>query len=351
MIKTSYKVLGVMSGTSLDGIDLAHIKFTFNSKWEYHFLHCETIPYPKNWFLKLKNLVGKSKKKLDDIDSDYTVYLATIINAFIEKHSITDLDFISSHGHTALHEPENGFTLQIGNKQKLAILTKQTVICDFRVQDVKLGGQGAPLVPIGDKLLFSNYNYCLNLGGFANVSRELYGKRIAFDICPANIVLNHYVSKLGLDFDDSGKIAASGNLNTSLLYELNNLKFYKKPYPKSLGLEWVEKNIFPCIDSFELSVADILRTFSAHIAEQVGSQLPYGKILVTGGGAYNVFLIEEIKKQTQGQFNIPDINLINYKEALIFSLLGVLKSRNEVNCLASVTGAKIDHSSGIIFHP
>ncbi|WP_417238019.1 anhydro-N-acetylmuramic acid kinase [Bizionia sp.] len=351
MIKSSYNVLGIMSGTSLDGVDIAHIKFTFNEKWQYTFLECETIPYPHFWFLKLKNLVGLSKDNLEIIDQDYTAYLASVINTFVTKHQIASLDFISSHGHTALHEPEKGFTLQIGNKQILAHLTQQTVVCDFRVQDVQLGGQGAPLVPIGDKLLFSDFDYCLNLGGFANISTEDNGNRIAYDICPANIVLNHYVASLGLDFDDSGKIAASGQVNLALLKNLNSLEFYKKSHPKSLGLEWVDKFIFPRIKAFEIPIKDILRTFVAHIAIQIGHQIKNGKTLITGGGAYNSFLIEEIKTQTKAELVIPNSKLVNYKEALIFSLLGVLKQRNEVNCLASVTGAKMDHSSGRTFQP
>ncbi|OBX21937.1 MULTISPECIES: anhydro-N-acetylmuramic acid kinase [Bizionia] len=351
MIKSSYNVLGIMSGTSLDGVDIAHISFTFNKKWQYTFLECDTIPYPNSWFLKLKNLVGLSNDNLEKIDQDYTEYLASVINAFIQKHQITDLDFISSHGHTALHEPEKGVTLQIGNRKILAYLTQQTVVCDFRVQDVQLGGQGAPLVPIGDKLLFSDFDYCLNLGGFANISTEDNGQRIAFDICPANIVLNHYVASLGLEYDDSGNIAAKGKVNVALLNELNSLEFYKKTYPKSLGLEWVDKFIFPCIDAFEIQIKDILRTFVVHIAIQIGHQIKNGRTLITGGGAYNSFLIEEIKAHTNTEIVIPNAKLINFKEALIFSLLGVLKQRNEVNCLASVTGAKMDHSSGKTFQP
>lgn len=340
-----------MSGTSLDGVDLAHITLSYNGKWHYNFLNCETIAYPADWLKKLKNLVGLSKDELDKLDGEYTQYLATVINTFIDRHKITDLDFISSHGHTALHQPNAGITVQIGNKQSLASLTQQTVICDFRVQDVLLGGQGAPLVPIGDKLLFSEYDYCLNLGGFANLSTEINGQRIAYDVCPVNIVLNHYVTSLGLDYDNAGKIAASGQVHKVLLKELNNIDFYQKTHPKSLGLEWVKTQIFPVIDAFDLSTADILRTVVQHVAIQVGSQIKMGKTLITGGGVYNLFLMAEIKKLTKAVITIPNAQLIEYKEALIFSLLGALKKRNEVNCLATVTGAKTDHSSGEIYHP
>ncbi|TYB79932.1 anhydro-N-acetylmuramic acid kinase [Bizionia myxarmorum] len=351
MMNSTYKILGVMSGTSLDGVDLAYINLSYDGKWHYKFLACETIAYSMDWLIKLKNLVGVSSLELNQIDEDYTQYLGGIINTFLKKHHISELDFISSHGHTALHQPENGITVQIGNKKELAVLTNHDVICDFRLQDVQFGGQGAPLVPIGDKLLFPEFNYCVNLGGFANISTEIAGKRIAYDICPANIVLNHYVATLGLEYDDAGKIAASGNCDTNLLEELNNLEFYKKPYPKSLGLEWVEQYIFPCIDAFNLATPDILKTFSIHVAIQIGNQINKGKTLITGGGAYNVFVMEQIKEQTSTEITIPDNSLIEYKEALIFSLLGALKFRNEVNCLASVTGAKIDHSSGKMYHP
>ncbi|MGY0391876.1 anhydro-N-acetylmuramic acid kinase [Bizionia sp. KMM 8389] len=349
MIKSTYNVLGVMSGTSLDGVDLAHIEFSYNKVWSYSFKGCKTIPYTKEWIKKLKMLVAVSPEELQLIDQDYTLYLASLINQFLDEQQIYNLDFISSHGHTALHQPENGLTIQIGNRKNLAQLTNHTVVCDFRVQDVLLGGQGAPLVPIGDKLLFSNYDYCLNLGGFANISTDKSDKRIAFDICPVNIVLNHYVTHLGLEYDDAGKIAASGTCNVSLLQALNNLSFYKKQAPKSLGLEWVGNYIFPLIDSYNLSVPNILRTFIAHVVEQIGKQVTTGRLLITGGGAYNSFLIEELKKQIAVEIIIPSSDLLEYKEALIFGLLGVLKFQNKVNCLASVTGAKHNHSSGKIY--
>ncbi|OIQ18846.1 anhydro-N-acetylmuramic acid kinase [Lacinutrix sp. MedPE-SW] len=354
MIKNEYNVVGIMSGTSLDGIDLALINFKFEDSWTFKIITAETVDYTKDWTTKLKTLVNYTKQELRSLDIEYTAYLANTINVFLEKNNIFSVDAICSHGHTALHKPENKLTYQIGNLPSIAKITNQLVVCDFRVQDVELGGQGAPLVPIGDELLFSNYTFCINLGGFANISTALNKNRIAFDICPLNIVLNKYVSNLGFDFDDKGEIAKSGSINKALLKELNALPFYKKNHPKSLGLEWVNKNIFPLIDSYKLSTPDILRTFVEHIVMQIETVIntkTKASILLTGGGVFNSFLINRINSRTNNKIEIPSKEIIEFKEALIFGFLGVLKLRNQVNCLASVTGAKKNHVSGVIFHP
>jgi len=354
MLKTEYKVIGVMSGTSLDGIDLVYIKFNFNKNWQFKILHTSTIAYNNYWFDILKNLINFSIEELQKIDTKYTPFLALAVKEFIDKFNIKDIDAICSHGHTALHQPEKGLTYQIGNLPKITDLLNQEVVCDFRIQDVKLGGQGAPLVPIGDQLLFSQYDYCINLGGFANISTEINNARIAYDICPVNIVLNHYVKLFGFDYDDKGKIASTGKVNRELLNKLNDLEFYKLNFPKSLGLEWVNDKIFPLIDSFNLSVKDTLRTFIEHVAIQITKEVSNKKdanILITGGGVFNLFLIQQIQGYTKSKIVIPSKEIIEYKEALIFGFLGVLKLRNEVNCLSSVTGAKKDHRTGNIYHP
>lgn len=352
MNKAEYKVIGVMSGTSLDGIDLAYITFYYHESWKFNIVYTKTVPYNKEWLSILSNLTTVSKEKLQLIDKDYTAYLATVINRFIVANNISTLDAICSHGHTALHQPKNGLTYQIGNQKALAKLTKNKVVCDFRVQDVKLGGQGAPLVPIGDALLFSEYDYCLNLGGFANVSYQKNAARIAYDICPVNIVLNKYANKLGYAFDNKGEIAKSGELLKNLETQLQNLAYYNQKPPKSLGLEWVETNVFPIIEAINSTEKNILKTVTEHIAYQIAKNLKTNsKVLVTGGGAYNEFLISRIKKNKKLNLIIPNKQLIEYKEALIFGLLGVLKLREEINCLASVTGAKQNHSSGKIYIP
>lgn len=354
MNKSEYHVVGVMSGTSLDGVDLVDVTFTKKEGvWNYKIHGSKTIAYNKEWNEILKHLVYYSMEELQEIDIRYTRYLATFIQDFIVENHIEDLDAICSHGHTALHQPEKGITYQIGNLPSIFEILKTPIVCDFRIQDVALGGQGAPLVPIGDKLLFSNYDFCLNLGGFANISTEINNQRIAYDICPVNIVLNHYVSFLGHDFDNEGRIASTGNIHLELLNKLNDLEFYKKDAPKSLGLEWVKENVFPLIDSFQLTVETILRTFVEHVAIQISTRInkkEEAQVLVTGGGAYHTFLLQKIKEKTSNKLIIPENTLVEFKEALVFAFLGVLKLQNKVNCLSSVTGAKHDHSSGIIFN-
>jgi len=353
MIKENYNVVGIMSGTSLDGVDLAHINFTISDgRWTFEIGESETISYTEDWVSRLKKAVDFSENELRKLNSDYTKLLGGIISGFIQKNNLQNLDAVCSHGHTILHQPQNGLTLQIGNLSEIAEITGQKVVCDFRVADVELGGQGAPLVPIGDRILFSDYDYCLNLGGFSNVSFEQNDKRIAFDISAVNTVLNFYANRLGFDYDDKGKISRSGNINKELLDQLNALDFYKKSFPKSLGFEYVKEILLPMIETFEIARADKMRTFSEHIAFQIAEALPIknGKLLITGGGAYNDFLIEKIQFHLpKMQIIIPDAKILEFKEALIFALLGVLKLRDETNVLSSVTGAKYDHASGKIY--
>ncbi|TXD69964.1 anhydro-N-acetylmuramic acid kinase [Aequorivita lipolytica] len=374
MEKNNYHIIGVMSGTSLDGIDLAEIRLEVSSaelitsevdglrprslsgaggnNWSFEILAAETVPYSSFWKNELREAINYSEEKLERLDFKYTEKLSEEILKFIKKYNILEVDAICSHGHTILHQPDKGFTYQIGNLPRISKMLGRTVVCNFRVQDVELGGQGAPLVPIGDRLLFSEYDYCLNLGGFANCSFEKNGERIAFDICPANIVLNKYAEKLGQDFDEDGKLAASGNVNEDLLSKLNSLSFYTEKPPKSLGLEWVNSTIFPLLEAAEISSEDILRTFAEHIAVQLANQFSdNSSVLITGGGAYNSFLIERLKKLTSVEVIIPFPEIVEYKEALIFGLLGVLKLRDAINCLASVTGASKNHTSGKIFFP
>ncbi len=353
MHKETYNVIGVMSGTSLDGIDLAHIHFSVaNAKWNYEILETETVSYDTNWLTKLKTAVDFSNTELKKMNKEYTALLATVIKTFIEKHNLKNLDAVCSHGHTILHQPQNGFTLQIGNLPEIATLIGQTVVCDFRVQDVELGGQGAPLVPIGDRILFNDYDYCLNLGGFSNVSFEQDGHRIACDISPVNTVLNFYSNILGLDYDDRGTISESGQINADLLSELNALDYYQKSFPKSLGFEFVKETVLPLIEQYPIPTEDKMRTFIEHITLQTSVALPNkeGRLLATGGGAYNHFMMERMQARLpEMEIIIPDKKTLEFKEALIFALLGVLKLRNEINVLASVTGARHDHSSGVVY--
>ncbi|QNM85752.1 anhydro-N-acetylmuramic acid kinase [Polaribacter pectinis] len=344
--------IGVMSGTSLDGVDLVYVKFEKDNYSDFEILHATTIPYSLEWKQFLQNAIHSSEKELEDLDIVYGKYLGGIINNFISNFKIENIDFIASHGHTILHQPEKGITLQVGSGKEISKITKQKVVYDFRTQDVKLGGQGAPLVPIGDELLFSEYDYCLNLGGFANISYKQDDKRIAFDICPVNIVLNKYAQQLGFDYDDKGKIASNGTFLMQLEADLRMLEFYKEKPPKSLGLEWVQKEIFPRLESSTRKPEDLLRTFTDHIAWAITKVITKdAKVLVTGGGAFNEYLISKIKQMKKAELIVPSKQIINFKEALIFAFLGLLKIDNQVNCLKSVTGAEKDHSSGVIFTP
>ena len=353
MFKENYNVIGVMSGTSLDGVDLAYIKFNNSGRWTFEIFQSETVSYSEEWLAKLKNAIHFNPSELEELNVSYTKLLASIISEFISKNHLAEIDAVCSHGHTILHQPQNGFTLQIGNLPIIRDLVNQTIVCDFRVQDVQLGGQGAPLVPIGDELLFSEYDYCLNLGGFSNVSFNENGNRIAFDISPVNTVLNFYASELGFPYDDAGNLAKSGNVNQDLLKQLNDLEFYALPYPKSLGMEFVNAKIFPLINSFSIEVKDKLRTFVEHTAIQIANicSKPNAKLFITGGGAYNRFLIERLRNYLPTtEVIIPDDKTIQFKEALIFGFLGVLRLRNEINVLSSVTGASRNHSSGVVFN-
>ncbi len=353
MQRVFYNVIGVMSGTSLDGVDLAHIRFEWHDgNWQFEIGACETVPYTSDWVIRLKEAVSWSRPQLHQLNIDYTDLLGSLIRDFIERNEVSKLDAVCSHGHTILHNPAEGYTLQIGNRPEIAARTGQTVVCDFRVQDVALGGQGAPLVPIGDRLLFADYTYCLNLGGFSNVSFEEEGRRIAFDISPVNTVLNHYARMMGWDYDDRGRFAATGQVMPALLAALDALDFYTKPYPKSLGFEFVKDTILPLLDQFPVDTNDLMATFIEHIARQVALALPVkeGRMLVTGGGAYNDFLIGRMQAHLpQLEIIIPDRKTLEFKEALIFALLGVLKLRGETNVLASVTGASHDHCSGVVY--
>jgi anhydro-N-acetylmuramic acid kinase len=344
----NYKVIGIMSGTSLDGVDLAYCEFNFDKSWKFQLYHTKTISYANSWKNKLSNLINASKEEIKIANIEYGEYLGLLVQDFIRENKISP-DFISSHGHTIFHQPEKKHTLQIGDGQVISNIVKLPVVFDFRSLDVQLGGQGAPLVPIGDKLLFDQYDSCINFGGIANISYDQDGSRIAFDICPFNMVLNYYSKRLGKEFDLDGQFAANGAINLKLLNKLNNIEYYHQSPPKSLGREWVVHHVFPLIEEFRLEPEDVLGTFTEHIINQISKVMPgKGKILITGGGAKNMFLIKQLRSASLSEIIIPDDSIIDYKEALVFAFLGVLRWRNEVNCLATVTGASRDSCGGVI---
>ncbi len=346
----TYKVIGLMSGTSLDGVDIAFCKFSFRKKWQFDIIKAETIEYPPQWVNKLTNLMLADAETLARTNSEYGKYLGQITKRFINSNKLKP-DFIASHGHTIFHQPEKGFTLQIGDGNAISAITGLPVVFDFRSLDVALGGQGAPLVPIGDRLIFYNYEYCLNLGGIGNISFEQNGRRIAFDICPVNIGLNHLASLAGYKFDKNGSIASKGVINSSLLDQFNRLDYYKAIPPKSLGREWIDRNFIPLLNAHNDLIENKLRTVTEHIATQITAVIntfPIGKLLITGGGARNQFLIDLLKSKIPSDVIVPEPEIIDFKEALIFAFLGVLRWRNEINTLSSVTGALKDSCGGLI---
>ena len=342
--------IGLMSGSSLDGLDIALVRFhEENGRYDFQILQAETLPYPDYWTQQLAEAFHKQPEELTQLDKDYGRYLGEQVLAFTKKHNATP-DFVASHGHTIFHKPEQQYTLQIGDGQELAMACGFTVINDFRSEDVSKGGQGAPLVPIGDKLLFGDYEICLNIGGIANVSYDEDGQRIAYDLCIANQALNYLAQMKGLPYDRDGQLARSGNVDMDLLRRLNRHPFYGQLPPKSLGREFFEANQKELLK--DLSVENLLATFVEHIALQIAlgvSHLPKGKILVTGGGARNKYLIERLQARTSHKVVIPDKMIIDYKEALVFAFLGLLRLEGKTNVLASVTGAQSDSCGGWIW--
>ncbi len=346
--------LGIMSGSSLDGVDMALCEFVRNEQtWSFNIIKANTYPYSEEWKLTLRSLPEKKKNEIVETDLDYGRLLGELVNEFLldcpEKPEL-----IASHGHTIFHDPENRYTLQIGDGQTIASITGITTINNFRSKDIELGGQGAPLVPIGDELLFSEYDFCLNIGGIANISYAIKEKRLAFDVCPASQLLNYLSLQLGAAYDKNGFFARLGKLNKELFDSLNSDPYYKKEKPKSLSNQYVTDFFLHRIETIESNIEDKLYTVVKHIAFQVNraiSQFPGGKLLITGGGAHNGFLIKAIELETRHTVVVPEQKIIDFKEAVIFAFMGVLRMRNEINCLASVTGASMDSSCGVIFHP
>lgn len=341
-----------MSGTSLDGLDIAACEFILDGgKWSYKILFSHTYPYSAEWSEKLKGLPFSDAFTFSITNKDYGHLLGRLTRSFMENTGFHP-DMIASHGHTVFHQPDKGITVQIGSGSAIAAETGIPVICDFRSADLALGGQGAPLVPIGDRLLFSEYDACINLGGFANISMEKEGNRIAFDICPVNIILNRLAEKLGYPYDSNGDLARSGSVIPELLGKLNNLAYYRQEPPKSLGREWLESIYMPVVSDFNDPEPDLLHTVCEHIAIQVNRSLSGKKTcktLVTGGGAHNNFLMDLVSKKGNHHWTIPEKQLVDFKEALIFAFLGVLRWKNEINVLHSVTGSRTDHSAGGIY--
>lgn len=354
----SYNIIGLMSGTSLDGIDLvyAHYKKTSDNSWDYSFIHAETYPFTEVLLSSLHDATKLNGAQFVNLDFELGTFFAGCINDFIAKHAIdkTKIDAIASHGQTIFHQPQKGYTTQIGNPAVIAVQTGITTIGDFRTKDILYGGQGAPLVPIGDYYLFGNKAQAfINLGGFANISFKKNNEIIAFDICPSNLPLNKLARNKALNYDKDGALAKSGELNYFLLDLLNSLPYYQQPGPKSLGVEWLEQHFYPLL-KFDKDIENNLATVVEHIAIQLGEVCKthhLTQVMITGGGAKNSYLIERFKRYYSGEIIAVSSEVIDFKEALIFGLLGALRLNNEPNCLKSVTGATKNVSSGVIHTP
>lgn len=348
-------VTGLMSGSSLDGVDLACSAFSLrNNGWTYELLAAETVPYPPSMLRMLTEAMAMNREELSKLDRTLGRFYAGLLNSFHRRTGLTP-ELIASHGHTVFHDPSMGLTLQVGDGQVMAERTGTRVVCDFRSEDVAQGGQGAPLVPVGDRLLFGQYGACLNLGGFANLSYDtLDGVRLAYDIGPCNLLLNRIASLDGKLFDPGGSLARLGNVNHLLLDQLNNLDYYALPPPKSLGREWFRDHVLPLIIRPEPGIPDLMATAAEHVAIQAGRAIDLtgaGEVLVTGGGAFNLFLVERLQHYSAARLVIPDKTLIDYKEALVFAFLGLLRILGEINCLSSVTGGMRDLSTGRVHTP
>lgn len=349
-----------MSGTSLDGLDLAYCHIWQTPKaWDFEIKQTHSISYSEEMQEKLKNSIFLPADQLLRFHNSYGTWLGIQAKEFIEAHQL-EVDFIASHGHTTHHQPQNGLTFQIGSGQHLANESGTKVICDFRTNDVALGGQGAPLVPIGDQLFFAKYDFCLNLGGISNISFEHNGKRLAYDIGLANMILNNITQKINLGYDKGGALARTGKINHLMLDQLNDLDFYKLPFPKSIGFEWFVEQVVPIVETTPDSIENLLHTAIHHICEQISQQVraqrsktTNGSLFVTGGGALNTFLMDCLQEKLGSETKVisPSKTLIEFKEALVFALMGVLREEQKTNCLSSVTGAKRDSYGGVIYLP
>ncbi len=350
-----YRMIGLMSGTSGDGLDLAYCEFLLKQEeWSYQLLDHETVPFPDNLGSALKNSHLLNGLDLSMLDVQFGKWMGEKVRLFVREKNL-HVDAVASHGHTVFHQPDKGLTLQIGNGWALHKACGLPVINDFRMLDVQMGGQGAPLVPIGDQLLFGKYDYCLNLGGIANVSMQYSGLRLAFDISPFNLLLNHYANLFGVEYDEDGKIARSGKLLPKLFEDLNQIRYYDLRGSKSMGREDLVP-FFEVLDDKGYAPEDILHTLVQHYVFQLQNSLKpipelVAKVLVTGGGAFNRFFMETLNTALGESFSIVSASreLINYKEALIFAFLGVLRLRGENNCLFTVTGASRDNCGGTIY--
>jgi anhydro-N-acetylmuramic acid kinase len=352
-MKNNFNVIGVMSGTSLDGLDIASCEFHKTGKhWSFLIQHASLTPYPARFRQRLSDANRTSAQDLMTLDADLGKFIGKACHKFIQTNGVRP-DFIASHGHTIFHQPHRGFTTQVGNGNAIHAAAGVPVICDFRSLDVMLGGQGAPLVPAGDRSLFADHDICLNMGGIANLSADVNGERKAFDICFCNMALNYLMNMTGKEFDKGGALSSTGEVNGRLLSDLQ--KIYRKWRTKrpSLGREQFDQFLKPLLDNKKIAMKDKLATATESAAMEIiaAAETMKGKsMLCTGGGTFNSFLVSRILHHAGDNISIviPEDDVVKFKEALVFAFLGILRFRGEMNCLRSVTGATRDSSAGVM---
>lgn len=357
-----YRVIGLMSGSSLDGLDIVFAEFQETAgNWSFEIKASACYAYEKEWEQKLRDCIHLSARDYQLLHTAYGELTGQLVNRFIEENNLQyRIQLIASHGHTSFHMPDKKMTAQLGDGAAIAASTGINVVSDLRAMDIALGGQGAPIVPIGEKLLFPKVQVFLNLGGIANLAFHNHvgnGHVQAFDICPANRVLNLLATDAGQPFDEGGELARLGTVNSDLLAQLNRLEYYKKPAPKSLANDFGTDQVYPLIKKMGLSNVDELRTYVEHICFQISESIKNmpvsnSKILITGGGAFNHFLVEVLSEKLEKinrSIEIPEPAIVNNKEALIMGLIGVLRWREENNVLASVTGAQKNSIGGAVW--
>jgi anhydro-N-acetylmuramic acid kinase len=359
-----YNVIGLMSGSSLDGLDLAYCEFEVkdNDVFDFKLICAENIPFLERWVTRLKHLPQQNALTFFRTHTYFGHYMGDMVNDFIKKYNIKP-DFIASHGHTIFHDPERQMTAQIGDGAALAARTGLTVICDFRTNDISIGGEGTPIAPAADRYLFSGYDFYLNVGGIANVTCNANGKMIAFDVGPANQVFNGLANVVDLEYDNGGELAKTGQVDEGILALLEEFEYFTADYPKSLGNGWIQSEILPLYLSLDCPLEDKLRTSIEHLAFQIAYSIEqiivtedFEKesytLFATGGGVLNTFLMEEVQKKLDLlniRIVIPEKDIIDYKEAILMGLMGVLRMENKVNCFSSVTGAQRDTIGGAVY--
>ena len=351
-----FSVVGLMSGSSLDGADLAWCTFQFAEddpaklvSWTLH--RGVTIPYDEGWQQRLRNAPALSGRGLWLLHTELGLHYGHMLRTFVDELP-EKVDFIASHGHTVFHYPDQHTTTQIGDGAAIAAVLNMPVIDQFRTQDMALGGQGAPLAPLADRYFFPEYFACLNLGGISNISIKTDRGYVAFDVGGANQVLDAMMQEIGKDYDENGQLARTGQLIPALKQAADALSFHAQQPPKSLGNDWVRERLLPLFKDQQYALEDRLHTYCHHVAGQIAASLhqvaknenieltDQQQLLVAGGGGFNGFLCECIAAVIQPvQLEIAAPDIIAFKEAALMALAGALRWQQQPNVIPSVTGA------------